>query len=381
MHASKLTAAIACPMRGFYEFILEKPAGTNPIAVFGQALHYLFKRFFTHHPSTKRFPYDDPKKLRGQWFIYWWSAVAASGASPAALQRWTDFFRTCEAAGRKFHPPQPHGFGSFSENPASVAWESDEQPDKLYLRGVGILTKFFNEFNSVRNDGTKRIVERRFSFSWHGLTLSGIIDRLDIEVDGVVLLDYKLDHYAPHLLETGIQLTIYQLAYEAYFRKKLPGRPPLKAIRIYSYQSGKMQEAPLRTPKEFGMLLAMLLEASSYYQQVLTGELPAPARHVIFRLFDPGDAARGDITPRLPRGDHCRYCLYFRECRAWENGEAPNARTLFQQKFAIQRALDTPRELPLPFDGVPAIERGSASYQAMLAERTIEQLDFKLFKS
>ena len=60
---SWLAAATACPLRGFWEGIVELRVPQSPPAVLGQALHYLFQQFFTAHRTTGRFPYKEEAKF------------------------------------------------------------------------------------------------------------------------------------------------------------------------------------------------------------------------------------------------------------------------------------------------------------------------------
>ncbi len=180
---SKLSASMMCPLRGFLEFIIDEDALTNPQAALGKALHFMFKLFFTPNKSTKRFPFEDKtikKELRlgadafqGAWKGFWWSAVKR----------------------------EKHGFGSRNSKtdpPEIVAWENKDQPGEYFARGLRILTDFYNANNLLRHDDIKRITERRFKLNLQalmipGVTLTGVIDRIDLEKDGAVILDYKWD--------------------------------------------------------------------------------------------------------------------------------------------------------------------------------------------
>lgn len=318
---SKLSAAAACPLRCFLEFILEESVAQNPISVFGQAMHYMFKLFFTPHKKTGRYPYGELSAFKGVWKGFWWSAVNSR-----------------------------HGFGGRREPPQNIAWEYKNEPGVLFAKGLKIIENFYDHFEVVRRDGIIRLPERRFIFFWHGLKISGLLDLLSIYRDGAIITDYKIGRYKEHLIETGPQITIYQLAYEMYFRERITDRPPLKAIQIFDYLSGNIQNAPIRAPHEFGILLDYLVEASEYYRAILTGQ---PLRQEIvpqLHHFNPEDMANSDISPRLPRGEHCTYCRHFTQCREWELGQRPPARIAFQEKHNLEIVSSFPSRLTLPFE-------------------------------
>lgn len=369
---------MACPFRGFREWILEEVVPLYPISAFGQAIHYSFERFFKPHPRTRRYPFEDQQAFLGQWFMFWWTAAAASGASASALAFWNEWLEKQQAErrtkGRKpFRPPAPHGFGSWSDPPDQISWRNDEQPLQLYRWGRQILRQFHDDFLLFRADGVRRLVERRFVFNWHGFTLSGYLDRTDLRPEGAVLTDYKLDLYPAPLLDTDLQFTLYQLAWLEYFRKKLPDWKPLSAIRLYNYRSRVFQEVPIREPREFGLLLAYLVEASAYYRGILTGELAEPSLLTTFRNFNPADLERGDTSPRLPRGDHCRYCPRFSSCRQWELGQqAKSARELFLDQHQQELSALQPTQLPLNLGELPLVRQGRHSIESLPAEHPIE---------
>jgi hypothetical protein len=327
--ASKLSATMACPLRGFYSYALRTPKPQNPLAALGQALHYMFQRFFTPHKKTGNYPYQEVEKLLGVWKGFWWRAIQGH-----------------------------HGFSSMSSDPVEVTWKDSDQQGKMFGSGINILKGFFETFHQLRLDGIPRFNERRFTFDWCGLQLTGVIDRLDITPQGAILLDYKGAPHSRHDLETGLQLTIYQLAYEAYLRRKIGDNQPLSEMQIYSYWRNDFQDAPLRTENDFGMLLYYLLEAHEYFRAILTGKPVYRDIVSCFRFFSEDDILTGDITPRLPRGSHCRFCQFFTECRQWELKEHPTPQALFAEHRQAKLDRLTPGQEPIPFGQQPIIEAG-----------------------
>ncbi len=327
--ATKLSAAMACPLRGFYSHILRVPKPQNPLAALGQALHYMFQRFFTPHKTTGNYPYQEVEKFLGVWKGFWWRAIQGH-----------------------------HGFSSMSSDPMEVTWKDTDQQGKMFGSGWNILKNFFERFHEMRMDGTPRFNERRFTFKWHGMTLTGVIDRLDLTADGAVILDYKGAPHSRHDLETGLQLTIYQLAYQYYLRTKIGDNQPLSELQIYSYWQDDYQDAPLRADNDFGMLLYYMLEASEYFRAILTGQ--EVHREIItqFRFFSEDDILTGDITPRLPRGSHCRFCQFFDECRQWELKQHPTPQALFAKHRNIKLDRIMPTQQPIPFAQQPITQTG-----------------------
>jgi len=351
--ATKLGTFVACPLRGFLDHICPEPAPLNPFAAHGIALHSLFQRFFTKHPSTGRFPYDSVKKFIGAWMAQWLGGVKGE-----------------------------HGFDGMSkdrdQNPVmTVAWPDEELPDRLLKKGIGISAIFHPIHDPIRRDGRHRRTEAGFRTNWAGFYLTGIIDRLDRYADGAVVTDYKSGRYPAHLLASGLQMTFYQLAYDTFFRLQPKWRVPLKDIVIYDYKSGESQSAPLRGSNEFGMLEKYVVEFSTYLQGTLTGEIPKHRRHVEFVHYNERDIERGDISPTLPRGDHCGFCRHLTACLQWELGRRPRARDIFAA--AHDPSLGPPfAPRQRPFRHHPQVRAGTARARRIAAQLEA-QLSLDLF--
>lgn len=356
-NASVLTTATRCPLEAFYSFFLELPVPLSPYAAHGIALHEMFRKFLTSDARTKRFPYLTEDKFIGAWSGWWWAAV---------------------------RPPEPqaklrsHGYGGFSESWQPVVWENKDQPGELYGRGIKILKKFFAQYHDARHDGIKRIVERSFGTWFEGVKLTGRIDLIEFTSDGAIVTDYKPRRFSEPMRQTGIQPTFYQLAYEKFFRSHAPGRMPLIGLAIYDYGVGVKQDIPLRDGQEMGTLLQIVQEWSFYCRGVLTGVLVPPELEREFRLFNPNDMLRGDITPRLPRGDHCKYCQFVDRCRRWEHGQLPTAREEYWMKLQSRTAVAQAAQLRVPFAELPVVQRGRTAFEA-LSVTPAEQTTMDLF--
>lgn len=329
-----------CRLNIFFEHVLKLPGPSNPYRALGKALHYQFKRFFTPHVTTRRYPYRELEAFLGVWKHFWWSAVAGK-----------------------------HGFGSLREPPETIDWNNDRDlPGAMFGWGHEMIKQFHQTFVDERErPGVGYWNERRFRFPWHGFTLSGVVDRLDLEPEGAVVIDYKLKDLPRPILNTGIQLTIYQLAYEKVFRPKLAGHPPLKALRIYNYNRGCWQTAQLRKPEEFGKLFLALTALGTYFQSILTGLPPhrSTLAHLESRELD--DIAKGDVSPLLPRGEHCTYCRHLEACQLWEQGKRPLAREAFREKFAGQIDALHPTQIRIPYDAITLVVEEAAAFTAQRA--------------
>lgn len=350
-NASQLTTATNCPRQAFYEYFLKLPRVTPPYTALGSALHEMFRKFFSY-TSKKRLRFhclDEPTLLK-IWQGWWWSALFSDRPPKKGRAR-------------------PHGFGGYDDPPEIVPWREDDVAGKMFGRGVNVLKRFFTRFDQVRHDGNSRLVERSFSFWWEGIFFTGRIDRLDLEPDGGVIYDYKSGLFSEPMRQTGVQPTFYQLAHEKFFRRSKTGHRPLKALRIYDYNGDQFQDLPLRDDHEFGLLLKLVQEGALYFDGVLNDRrVPAELQRE-FHLFNPNDILRGDITPRLPRADHCKYCPYVEQCRRWERGDLPTARELYRQKRQLVDDTKVTLQERIPFSDLPVVQRGRSGFAAFSAPK------------
>lgn len=351
--ASKLIDCMACPLRGFLAYGLRLPTPYNAFAAHGTALHGMFEQFFTRARVNKRYPYEDQGAFVNAWRYQWYGAV--NGEFPFGKR---GLNKQLKAAGWK---------------PTTVQWSSTAQPHSLYHDGVKILTLFHERFAPIRYDGTLRVVEKQFRFTWHGFTFTGRVDRIDYQPDGAVLIDYKPWGFYEYQRLSDVQMTMYQLAYERSIRAKAPRHLPLDALRVYHYKQGAVQDVPLRAEMDFGILFAAIVETGQYYQAVLTGRGTGMGIPRTFQLYRDDDVERGDITPRLPRGRHCTYCPFLEQCVAWKQGRLPRSRDAFnahwhgklEQRRPTQQRLD----LACSFD----VRVGAGSMNALIGRMVAQQ--------
>lgn len=355
-NASLLAASVSCPLQAFFQYFLQWPSPHNPLSAHGTAIHEIFRKALKRHPRTGRYPYLTEEKLIGAWSHWWWGAV--NPPDPASKRK-------------------SHGFGGFHESWQPIDWAHPDQPGHLYARGINHMKKFFAVFEELRQSNRVMIVERAFSFNEGGVKLSGRIDLLMVGPEGATLVDHKPYSFSEPMRLTGTQPTIYQLAYERTFRQQFEDRIPLTGLKIYDYNNGVLQDLPLRDPYEFGMLRKVIQEWSRYYDGVLTGRPLEPGMAEEFHLFNPGDIARGDITPRLPRGDHCKYCNFTTQCRQWERGELPTSRELWRQTRAEAHLRENPHQERLLFPAMPIVDQGQRDYTRLVTEKA-KQLNLAL---
>ncbi len=351
--ASKLIDSVSCPLRGFLAYGLRLPRPYNAFAAHGTALHGMFEQFFTRARVNKKYPYEERAAFLNAWKYQWYGAV--NGEFPFGKRGLSKKMKAAKW------------------QPTPVQWDSSVQPHAMYHDGVRILTAFHDQFAPIRYDGTLRVAEQSFHFLWQGFVITGKVDRIDYEADGAVLTDYKPWGFHEFQRLSDLQMTVYQLAYELYFRPKAPQHQPLKALRVYHYKQGAEQDIPLRTERDFGMLYAAIAETALYYQGVLTGRGAGMTVPRTFQLFRDDDVERGDITPRLPRGRHCTYCSFLEQCVAWERGELPRSRDAFNAHWQNKIEQRSPGQERLDFGSAFMVKVGAGSVAALLERAVASQ--------
>lgn len=97
-------------------------------------------------------------------------------------------------------------------------YENDAQEQEYKEKGRAILTQFYRENAPTFN--VPVAVEKRFSLDMDGITLAGIIDRIDrLEGGGLEIIDYKTNGKLPPKtkINTDLQLPIYHMAAEQIY--------------------------------------------------------------------------------------------------------------------------------------------------------------------
>ncbi len=335
------------------ESIIPEPTPSNPLAVWGQALHYVFQLFYTPHPSTGNYPYAKLEALLAIWGRVWLGAVNKEHPYNSL---------------REFRSPYNQALKNPMQ-PEEVAWEYEGQHWTLYQEGIKVLTAFHAQNEERRRNGTIRLLEQSFTIRrWHGLELHGVIDRIDIraEKEKAQLVDYKNGRLVVPELESGIQLTIYQLAFfHLRANGQIPGQPSLVAMFAYNYRRQEYQRARLRGPDDVGQLFWTLLQLRVYWDGVLFGREYPPEFTRDMTNLKLRDMKSGDASPLLPRGDHCRYCRVFQQCREWELGKRPRAREAYAEHYQLRQAKRMELQRVIPIASHPLVVNEADRYRRL----------------
>ena len=97
-------------------------------------------------------------------------------------------------------------------------YEGEALEQEYKEKGRAILTQFYRE--NAPSFGVPVAVEKRFAIDMDGITLSGIIDRIDrLEGGGLEIIDYKTNGKLPPKtkINTDLQLPIYHMAAEQLY--------------------------------------------------------------------------------------------------------------------------------------------------------------------
>ncbi len=100
----------------------------------------------------------------------------------------------------------------------SEGYENESHEVQYKEKGRAILTQFYNE--NVLAFAVPIAVEKRFALDMDGITLSGIIDRVDrLSNGGIEIIDYKTNEKLPPKtkINTDLQLPIYHMAIEELY--------------------------------------------------------------------------------------------------------------------------------------------------------------------
>ncbi|MEK7636919.1 MAG: PD-(D/E)XK nuclease family protein [Patescibacteria group bacterium] len=317
---SSFRAILECTLKYHFQHVEKRPAPQPPIFVVGSALHYMTYRFFR---------------------VMYKTAESFCGA-------WAHFFRNV-AEGE-------HGPGGFRDRPVQIAWKFDKEQWYWNSRGKEVLTKFFERHKHHRRTGMAAAAEVRFRLSdWRGLSLSGVIDRIDDHGDHVAIVDYKMGLYPPYMLgvKGSYQATFYQLAYEHLLFRRFGGKP-LTAMTIENLFTGASQEFNLRSGEDIDEFYADLIQASNYLRSIYSDWTPPPSLQTQIHRFPVDTNGRFRLWPRLPRDPgHCSTCSYVDACIAWvdqhrSENQLPDAVRWWQDRRRQLRAQAMPNQEELP---------------------------------
>ncbi|MCL6471620.1 MAG: PD-(D/E)XK nuclease family protein [Firmicutes bacterium] len=190
-------------------------------------------------------------------------------------------------------------------------WESEGYEDEAHERqykekGRAILTQFYNE--NVLTFAIPIAVEKRFALDMEGITLSGVIDRIDrLSNGGIEIIDYKTNDKLPPKtkMNTDLQLPIYHMAVE-----ELYGVAPQKVTLYFLVPNQKMSTRKTKTDV-------------------------AKARDTILKVSEDIRAQKFDPfkNPLCPWCDYIEFCPLHKDdpimlARAAANGKVSNGKSL-----------------------------------------------------
>jgi CRISPR/Cas system-associated exonuclease Cas4 (RecB family) len=118
----------------------------------------------------------------------------------------------------------------------SEGYESGELEQEYKEKGRSILTQFYND--NIETFTLPLAVEKRFALDIEGVTVSGIIDRVDKHMNGdLEIIDYKTNGKLPPKtrIATDLQLPIYHMAAQEMF-----GIAPKKVTLYFLVPNQKM---------------------------------------------------------------------------------------------------------------------------------------------
>jgi len=203
--------------------------------------------------------------------------------------------------------PQPHSLERLLEELDNV-WISDgyenEAHEKEYKeKGRAILTTFYHE--NLPSFKLPVAVEKQFTLDIDGITLVGVIDRIDrLSNGGLEVIDYKTNEKLPPKtkLNTDLQLPIYHMATEEIY-----GTPPQKVTFYFLVPNQKMSAR--KTNPELKNAKDTILKVADNIQK---------------EKFDPFK------NPLCPWCDFIEHCPIYRDdpvmlARAASNGKIPKA--------------------------------------------------------
>lgn len=177
---------LTCPLKYKYVHILRVPILEHHTVIYGRAMHDAISKYFQFKLAGKSMELGD------------------------LLEVFRNSF-------------DPQGF-------------LDEKHQKERLRvGEKALTKFFHD--EEKRDSRPLYIEKDFSFKLESNKIKGRFDRVDMEKDGAVIMDFKTSQIdtqkeADKRVGKSLQLSLYAMAYASIFGK-LP-----KRVALYFLESG-----------------------------------------------------------------------------------------------------------------------------------------------
>ena len=221
---SQLAAFEKCPLQYKFGFILKVPTRGKAVFSFGKTMHNTLHEFLKIMNEDKR---ANQKNLFGE----------KSVGKPAEKNK--DFDELIKL---------------YEKNWIGEWYENQKQKDEYFKKGKDILKEFYKGFEKnppkILKINGQTALEMPFNLKIGEYTLYGVIDRIDEESGGVIIVDYKTGQSKDKLdFEAKEQLLIYQIAAQEVLHLKP------KQLAYYYLDDGKFasflgSEADLQKQKE-----------------------------------------------------------------------------------------------------------------------------------
>jgi len=141
---------------------------------------------------------------------------------------------------------------AFKESFDPQGFLDEKHQQERFRIGQEALIKFFNE--EEKRDSQPMYIEKEFSFILGDNKITGRFDRIDLEEDGAVIMDFKTSEIktqkeANKRTKESMQLSLYSLAYKNVFRQ-LPKRVELYFLESGIIGSNQIQDSDLEKVKD-----------------------------------------------------------------------------------------------------------------------------------
>jgi len=212
---------LTCPLKYKYVNILRVPIMEHHTVIYGRAMHEAISKFFQYRISSREM----------------------------GLGEFLDIFKNSF---------DPEGF-----------LDEKHQEERLYI-GTQSLAKFYD--SQKTQDVKPKYIEKDFSFILENNRISGRFDRVDMEQDGAVIIDFKTSEIkkqseADKRAKNNLQLDLYALAY-----KNINGELP-KRTELHFLESGLIGSKVV-TEKDLKKVTEKIKEVSEGIRQEVFGATP-----------------------------------------------------------------------------------------------------------
>ena len=221
---SQLAAFEKCPLQYKFAFILKVPTRGKAAFSFGKTMHNTLHEFLKMMNEDKKI---EQENLFGE------------KSAKTAIKKNKDFDELIKL---------------YEKNWIDEWYENQKQKDEYFKKGKDILKEFYKNFEKnppkILKINGQSALEMPFNLKIGEYTLYGVVDRIDEESGGVIIIDYKTGQSKDKLdFEAKEQLLIYQIAAEEVLHLKP------KQLAYYYLDDGKFasflgSESDLQKQKE-----------------------------------------------------------------------------------------------------------------------------------